>query len=51
MYFAYSQPQWEYYATTYFLSEYTSKKIEEGRAKWPIEITFKNIALSQLELA
>ena len=51
MYFAYTQPQWEYYATTYFLSEYTSKKIEEGRAKWPMEVNFKNIVLSQLELS
>ena len=51
MYFAYAQPQWEYYATTYFLSEYTGKKIEEGRAKWPIEVTYGNIALSLLELA
>ena len=51
MYFAYAQPQWEYYATTYFLSEYTSKKIEEGRAKWPIEVAYGNIVLSNLELA
>ena len=51
MYFAYTEPQWEYYATTYFLSEYTSLKIEEGRAKWPIEVTYKNIALSNLELS
>ena len=51
MYLAHSEPQWQYYATTYFLSEYTSRKIEEGRAKWPMEVTFKNIALAQLELA
>lgn len=51
MYFAFSQPQWEYYAATYFQSEYTSRKIEEGRAKWPMEVTYKNIALAELELS
>lgn len=49
MYFAYTQPQWEYYATTYFQSEYTSNKIEAGREKWPMEVTYKNIALSEID--
>ena len=48
MYFAYTQPQWEYYATTYFQSEYTSKKIEAGREKWPMEVEYKDIVLSEL---
>lgn len=51
MFFAFSQPQWEYYANTYFLSEYTSQKIEEGRAKWPMEVTYKNIFLAQLDFS
>ena len=51
MFFAHSQPQWEYYANTYFLSEYTSKKIEEGRAKWSMEVTYKNIFLAQLDFS
>ena len=51
MYFAYTQPQWQYYAATYFQSEYTSDKIEEGRAKWPMEVTYKNIVLAELEIA
>lgn len=51
MYFAYTQPQWQYYAATYFQSEYTSDKIEEGRTKWPMEVTYKNIVLAELEIA
>ena len=51
MFFAYSQPQWEYYCATYFLSEYTSKKIEEGRTKWPMEVTYKNIILAELDFS
>ena len=51
MFFAYSQPQWEYYAATYFLSEYTNGKIEEGRAKWPMEVTYKNIFLAELDFS
>lgn len=51
MYFAFSQPQWEYYANTYFLSEYTNQKIEEGRAKWPMEVTYKNIFLAELDFS
>lgn len=50
MYFAYTMPQWEYYANTYFLSEYTSNKIQEGREKWPIEVNYKNIALAALNM-
>ena len=51
MYFAYTQPQWEYYALTYFQSEYASKKIEAGREKWPMEVEYKNIALAELKFA
>lgn len=51
MFFAHTQPQWEYYATTYFQSEYASKKIEAGREKWPMEVTYKNIALAALNFA
>lgn len=50
MFFAYTQPQWEYYANTYFLSEYTNTKIEEGREKWPIEIDKDKIVLAELQL-
>lgn len=51
MFFAHTQPQWEYYAKTYFQSEYTSKKIEAGREKWSMEVNYKNIALAPLSLA
>ena len=50
MYFAYTQPQWLYYANTYFLSDRTSKMIEAANEKWPIEITYKQIALTELDL-
>ncbi|MBQ3252783.1 MAG: peptidylprolyl isomerase [Oscillospiraceae bacterium] len=48
MFFAHSQPQWEYYANTYYLSEYTTQKVEAGRAKWPMEVNYKQIVLSEL---
>ena len=51
MFFAHSQPQWEYYATTYYQSEYTSKKIEEGRNKWDMEVNYKKIMLVELDFA
>lgn len=50
MYFAYTQPQWLYYANTYYLSERTNKMIEAAKLEWPIAITYKNIALSELVL-
>ena len=50
MYFAYTQPQWLYYANTYFLSDRTSQMIEAANEKWHIEITYKHIALPELDI-
>ena len=51
MFFAHTQAQWEYYATTYFQSEYTSKKIEEGRNKWDMEVNYSKIMLANLDFS
>ena len=51
MFFAHTEPQWEYYATTYYQSEYTSQKIEEGRNKWDMAVNYKKIMLAELDFA
>ena len=51
MYCAYTQPQWLYYANTYFLSDRADQMIEAANEKWPIEITYKLIALPELDIS
>lgn len=50
MYFSYTQPQWEYYAYNYFMSDYTNEKVTEGKEKWPMEVDSDKIVLAELKL-
>lgn len=45
MYFSGSQPIWQSSAKTTLLSEKWNQLIDEGAQKWPMEITYKKIAL------
>lgn len=51
MYFVKGTPYWSDSAKTQLLSERTGKMIEDIKAKNPVTVTFKNIALSDLGLA
>ena len=50
MYFAYTQPKWLYYTQQYYLSDRTDKLLTAAKEKWPIEVTYKSIAMENLDL-
>ena len=51
MYFVTGTPYWQSAAQTQLLSERTSQMLDTIKEKYPINITYKNIALAELELA
>ena len=50
MFFAYTQEQWHYYAKTYLLSDRATAQIDAAKAKWEMEVNYKNILLPALVL-
>ncbi len=51
MYFSGSNPIWEIETQTAILTDNTNKMLEEGKAKWPMEVNYKKIVLGNVELA
>lgn len=51
MYFSGSTPIWEVETKAAILTDNTNKMLEEAKAKWPMEVNFKNIVLGQVDLA
>ena len=50
MFFVKSEPRWTYYAESDWLNEQSAKLLEEVAAKYPMEVTFENIALGVVEM-
>ncbi len=50
MFFVKSEPRWIYYAESDWLNEQSAKLLEEVVAKYPMEVTFENIALGVVEM-
>lgn len=50
MFFVKSEPRWTYYAESDWLNEQSAKLLEEVVAKYPMEVTFENIALGVVEM-
>ena len=50
MYFVSGEPYWLQEAGTMLLSERTTAMIDEAIEKWPMEVTYKKIVLTDLEL-
>ena len=51
MYFASSVPIWQYETQSAVLSERTTTMLEEAKAKWPMEVNYKNIVLGNVDLS
>lgn len=51
MYFVGGEPHWLAAARTELLAERTTALIDEAEAKWPMEVTYKKIVLSELDLS
>ena len=51
MYFASSVPIWRYETQSAVLSERTTTMLEEAKAKWPMEVNYKNIVLGNVDLS
>ncbi len=51
MYFSGKTPIWEVEAKNAIMTEKTTGMIEEARAKWPMNVDYKKIALGQVNLA
>ena len=51
MYFSGSQPIWRYEVQSAILSEGTTAMMDEARAKFPMEVNYKNIVLGEVNLA
>jgi len=50
MFFVKSEPRWSYYAETDWLNEQSAKLLEDIVAKYPMEVTYENIALGVVEM-
>jgi hypothetical protein len=50
MFFVKSEPRWPYYAESDWLNEQSVKLLEEVVAKYPMEVTFENIALGVVKM-
>ena len=50
MFFVKSEPRWSYYAQSDWLNEQSAKLLEEVVAKYPMEVTFENIALGVVKM-
>ena len=50
MYFCGSTPIWEKEAESAILTDKTNKLIEDGQAKWAMEVNYKKIVLGQVDL-
>ena len=50
MFFVKSEPRWTYYAESDWLNEQSAKLLEEVVAKYPMEVTFENIALGVVKM-
>ena len=50
MFFVKSEPRWTYYAQSDWLNEQSAKLLEEVVAKYPMEVTYENIALGVVEM-
>ena len=50
MFFVKSEPQWVYYAESDWLNEQSAKLLEDVVAKYPMEVTYENIALGVVEM-
>lgn len=51
MYFAGSQPIWRYETQSAVLGERTTAMMDEAKAKWPMEVNYKNIVLGDVDLS
>lgn len=51
MYFASSEPIWRYETKSAVLAERTSDMMDEAKAKWPMEVNYKNIVLGYVDLS
>ena len=51
MYFASSEPIWRYETQSAVLGERTTAMMDEAKAKWPMEVNYKNIVLGNVDLS
>ncbi len=51
MYFVSSEPIWKYETQAAVLGERTSKMMDEAKAKWPMEVNYKEIVLGNVDLS
>lgn len=51
MYFVSGEPHWLTTARTELLAERTTALIDDAEAKWPMEVTYRKIVLTELDLA
>ncbi len=51
IYFVSGEPYWQDAARTQLLSERTTAMIDEAEAKWPMEVNYRKIAISELKFA
>ena len=51
MYFSGKTPIWEAETEAAIMSEKTTSMLDEARAKWPMEVNYKNIVLGTVNLA
>lgn len=51
MYFSGSSPIWEVETESAIMTDRTNKLLEEGKAKWPMEVNYKAIVLGQVDLS
>ena len=50
MYFCSSTPIWSYEAESMYISDNTSKMLEDAQEKWPMEVNYKKIMLGEMNL-
>lgn len=51
MYFSGSEPIWQYEARSVIVSDNTSKLLEDKKEQWPMEVNYKKIVLSFVDLS
>ena len=51
MYFSGKTPIWKVEAENAIMSEKTTSMLDDARAKWPMEVNYKDIVLGQVNLA
>ena len=51
MYFVGSEPIWRYETQSAVLGERTTAMMDEAKAKWPMEVNYKEIVLGEVDLS